>query len=107
MHITINKLKNFITLQYILPSFDSHCIVVPTNPNIPELNIPPLDAEDDFVTVIILYYIIIFLTFPSCSTIQTLTKCRNTFICTSCLCLVIRAFSTFTFFTSKSVCICF
>ena len=29
--------------------------VVPTNPNIPELNIPPLDADDDFFAVIILY----------------------------------------------------
>ena len=37
----IIKLNHFIILQYIESSFESHFIVVPKNPNIPEPKIPP------------------------------------------------------------------
>ena len=38
---TINKLNHFIILQYMDSSFESHCIVVPKTPNIPEPKMPP------------------------------------------------------------------
>jgi hypothetical protein len=38
---TISKLNHFIILQYIESSFESHCMVVPKNPNIPEPKMPP------------------------------------------------------------------
>ena len=38
---TISKLNHFIILQYIESSFESHFIVVPKNPNIPEPKMPP------------------------------------------------------------------
>jgi len=39
---TINKLNNFIVLQYIELSLASQLIVVPKKPNMPEFPIPPL-----------------------------------------------------------------
>jgi hypothetical protein len=42
---TISKLNNFIILQYIEVSVESHLIVVPKKPNIPEPNIPPFELE--------------------------------------------------------------
>ena len=38
---TISKLNHFIILQYIESSFESHCIVVPKTPKIPEPKTPP------------------------------------------------------------------
>lgn len=42
---TINKLNHFIIVQYIESSLESHRIVVPKKPNIPEPKIPPPRPE--------------------------------------------------------------
>jgi hypothetical protein len=55
---TISKLNHFIILQYIESSFESHCIVVPKKPNIPEPKMPPPPPpRPELLPAIILYYI--------------------------------------------------
>ena len=50
---TISKLNHFIILQYIESSFESHFIVVPKNPNIPEPKIPPPPPRPELLLAII------------------------------------------------------
>lgn len=49
---TISKLNHFIILQYIESSFESHFIVVPKNPNIPEPKIPPPPRPELLLAII-------------------------------------------------------
>ena len=56
---TINKLNIFIMLQYVESSFESHCIVVPKKPKIPEPKIPPPPPE--LLLTITCYYVYLYI----------------------------------------------
>ena len=59
---TINKLNIFIMLQYVDSSFESHCIVVPKKPKIPEPKIPPPPVPiPELLLAIICYYVYLYI----------------------------------------------
>ena len=50
----MNKLNSFMMLQYIESSIESHFMVVPNNPNMPDPKIPPPHCMLLFAIIVVL-----------------------------------------------------